>query len=91
MNLPELNAKYIQQLNDNLKVLDQNLETITTKQRETTRDFLALQRAMIQFLIKKEIISGPDDLELFHKLHLQNIAKIDQELAEKRDKNSGSV
>jgi len=87
MDLPNINAKYIKQLNDNMEIIEKNIQTVLTFQKEHARDFIALQKAVIQFLTVKGVITSEEDFKLFQKLHLQNIAYLDQELAKRRDEN----
>lgn len=87
MTLPEKNAEYIQQLNSNIEVLGKNIQTMLQANKENARDFIALQKAVIQFLAVKGVITSEDDFKLFQKLHLQNISYLDQELAKRRDEN----
>jgi len=37
---------------------------------------------------EKDLIATEEDIQLFQKLHLRNIAKIDQEAAEMRDREN---
>lgn len=83
--LAETNAAYIQQLNSNMAVFEQNIDTILNANKETTRDIIALQKAVLQFLAAKKIIENEDDIRLFQKLHMKNIAEQDQQMAQKRD------
>lgn len=87
MTLPEKNAEYIQQLNANIDILSKNIQTMLQAHKENARDFIALQKAVIQFMAAKGIITSEDDFKLFQKLHLQNISYLDQELAKRRDEN----
>jgi len=87
MDLSEINAEYIKQLNANMEIMGKNIETILEAHKESARDFIALQKAVIQFLAAKGIITSEEDFKLFQKLHLQNISYLDQEIAKRRDEN----
>jgi len=91
MNLPELNAHYIKQLNDNIKILQGNIDAISTINRENARDLLALQRAVLKFLAVKGIIEGEEDIRTFQRLHMTCIAELDQIIAKKRDQSGDNL
>jgi metal-dependent amidase/aminoacylase/carboxypeptidase family protein len=82
------NAHFIQKLNDNIHVLDKNIQYLETTIKTLAKDIAAMQRATIEFLKEKDLIATEEDILLFQKLHLRNIAKIDQEAAEMRDRNN---
>ena len=52
---------------------------------EMARDASAFQRAMIDFLKEKDIICSDEDMKHLQRLHLRHVARIDQEIAEKKD------
>jgi len=82
------NAHYIQKLNENIRVLDKNITFLENTIKTLAKDIAALQRATIEFLKEKYLIATEEDIQLFQRLHLRNIAKIDQESAELRDRNN---
>jgi len=82
------NAHYIQKLNDNIRVLDRNITYLENTIKTLAKDIAALQRATIEFMKEKDLIATEEDIQLFQKLHLRNIAKIDQEAAEMRDREN---
>jgi CII-binding regulator of phage lambda lysogenization HflD len=88
MNLPNQNATYIQQLNQNIINLEASLAIVRSRCEEVNRDLAALQRAVIEFLKEKKVIEGQEDLRLLQKLHMQNIALIDQQLADHQNKQN---
>ena len=79
------NAVYIQKLNENIQVLDKNIQYLENTIKTLAKDIAAIQRAIIEFMKEKDLLASEEDVELFHKLHLRNIARIDQEAAELRD------
>lgn len=85
MRLPFQNAEYIKQLNENLVVLDQNIKAMHVIIAELARDSSALQHAVIEFLKEKGIIETEEDVKLLQKLHMRQIARIDQATAKKRE------
>lgn len=93
MNPTHQNAQYIQLLNQNIKTLSQNIETLEQgimRLEESIgslgRDAAAMQGAMIAFLKEKEIIKGDEDLKLLQKLHIRQLARLDQEIAAHKEK-----
>lgn len=90
------NIQHIQQLNQNCITLDRNIQfleqllernsnTLTSLVTEMARDASAFQRAIIDFLKEKNIICDEEDMKQLQRLHLRHVARIDQEIAEKRD------
>jgi len=97
MDLSKQNAKYIQQLNQNSQVLGKNIESLgenvkvlADSHNSLGRDVAAMQRAVIEFLKEKKIINDDEDMKLLHKLHLRHIAKLDQEIAERKNNSLGN-
>jgi hypothetical protein len=93
MNISEKNAQYIQLLNQNIQVLSQNIETLEEGMKKLDdsmsnvgRDSAAMQRAVIEFLKEKKIIKDDEDVKLLQKLHLRNIAQLDQEITKRKEK-----
>lgn len=82
-----INAKFIQQLNLAVTVLDYNQQLLTTEFRDAIRDLHAIQRTFLQYLEEKGLVENEEDKRLFQKLHNRNIAQIDQELADQRKKS----
>jgi len=90
------NSHYIQQLNQNCITLDKNIQTLEERLKqnsqnlanlvsEMARDTAAFQRALLDFLKEKDIIADEIDIKELQKLHLRYIAKIDQEVTERKD------
>lgn len=90
------NVHHIQQLNQNCIALDRNIQfleqrleknssTFTSLITEMARDASAFQRAIIDFLKEKDIICGEEDMKHLQRLHLRHVARIDQEIAKKKD------
>jgi len=93
MNSSQQNAQYIQLLNQNIKTLSQNIETLEKgilRLEESIgslgRDAAAMQGAMVAFLKEKEIIKGEEDFKLLQKLHIRQLARLDQEIAAHQEK-----
>jgi len=91
MDLENQNAKYIQQINQNLRNLDQNVNileqqitAVNEAVKNLARDIAAMQRAIIEYLREKEIIKDDDDLKLLQRSHLRHIAALDQEIEERK-------
>lgn len=80
------NANFIQKLNDNIHILDKNIQYLENTIKTLAKDIAAMQRATIEFLKEKDLIATEEDILLLQKLHLRNIARIDQEAAELRDR-----
>lgn len=87
MNMELTNAQYIQKLNENIQVLDKNIQFLESTIKTLAKDTAALQRSIIEFLKEKDIIATEEDIQLLQKLHIRNIARIDQEAAELRDRD----
>jgi len=85
------NAHFIQKLNENIYILDQNIKYLENTIKTLAKDIAALQRATIEFLKEKDLIATEEDVLLLQKLHLRNIARIDQEAAELRDRDSTNL
>jgi hypothetical protein len=85
VQLVKANATFIQQLNTNMEILEKNIDTILNVNKETARDIIALQKAVLQFLAVKDIIKDENDMRIFQRLHMKNIADTDQQTAKKRD------
>ena len=93
MNIPQQNSQFIQLLNQNIQILNQNIETLELGMKKLDdsmsnvgRDSAAMQRAIIEFLKEKDIIKNDDDVKLLQKLHLRNIAQLDQEITQRKEK-----
>lgn len=78
------NAKHIQSLNQNMVVVDKNIQMMNSSIKELARDTAALQRAFIEFLKEKGLIQNEEDIKLLQRLHLRQIAQLDQEIANQR-------
>lgn len=90
----EQNFAYIQQINNNMKVLDQNVRTlenniasVNESVKNLARDIAAMQRAIIEYMKEKDLIKDEDDIKLLQKLHLRHIAALDQEIEERKRKS----
>jgi len=94
--------RHIQQLNQNCITLEKNIQYLekrlkdssaafTSLVSEMVRDSSAFQRALLEFLKEKKIICSDEDLKRLERLHLRHAARIDQEIAQKKDelKESG--
>jgi len=90
------NIQYIQQINQNCITLERNIQfleqrleqssnTFTSLVTEMARDASAFQRAMLDFLKEKDIICDDEDMKRLQHLHLRHVARIDQEIAKKKD------
>lgn len=86
-NMELTNAQYIQKLNENIQILDKNVQYLENTIKTMAKDIAAMQRAVIEFLKEKDIIATEEDVQLLQKLHIRNIARIDQESAELRDRD----
>ena len=93
MNLSQQNAQYIQLLNENIQILSHNIEALELGMKKLDegmnnvgRDTAAMQRAVVEFLKKKNIIKDDEDMKLLQKLHLRHIAQLDQEITERKEK-----
>lgn len=86
-DLELVNAHYIKRLNDNIQVLDRNIQFLENTIKTLAKDIAAMQRTIISYMKEKDLISTEEDIKLLQKLHLRNIAQIDQEAAELRDRN----
>lgn len=93
------NIQHIQQLNQNCIALERNIQfleqrleknsnTFTSLITEMARDASAFQRAIIDFLKEKDIICD-EDIKHLQRLHLRHVARIDQEIAKKKDELKG--
>ncbi len=87
MSIQDKNAIYIQQLNQNLAVMDQNVQTLSESIKDIARDSMALQQAVIAYMSEKGLIDGPEDARLLQKLHMRHIALLDQQIAQKEAEN----
>lgn len=94
------NMHHIQQLNQNCITLDKNIQFLEKRLEQNTsaftslitemaRDAAAFQRAMLDFLKEKEVICDSEDMKRLQLLHVRHIAKIDQEIAKKKDELRG--
>ena len=93
MDLSQQNAHYIQQLNKNNQIFDNNMThldkrmTLAEEMLSTiARDAAAMQRAIVVLLKHKNIIEDDADMRLLQKFQIQNIAKLDQEITERKEK-----
>ena len=68
-------------------MIDQNMQTLSESIKDIARDSLALQQAIIAYMSEKGIIGSPEDARLLQKLHMRNIAQLDQEIAQKEWEN----
>jgi len=87
MSIQERNASYIQQLNQNLIMMDQKVQSLSESLKDLAKNSAAIQQAVLAYLTEKGLIASPEDARLFQKLHMQNIARLDQELAEKESRD----
>ncbi|RJR08393.1 hypothetical protein C4588_05680 [Candidatus Parcubacteria bacterium] len=87
MNTEDANTRHIIQLNENIRILDKNVQFLENSIKTLAKDIAAMQRAIIEYMAEKDLISSDEDRQLFQKLHLRNIARIDQETAKLRDQH----
>ena len=87
MSIEDRNAVYIRQLNQNLIMMDLNIQSLSDSVKELAKNSAAMQQAVIAYMTEKGIIGGPEDARLFQKLHMRQIAQLDQELAKKEEDN----
>jgi hypothetical protein len=93
MDLPQQNAHYIKQLNKNNQIFDSNMTHLDKRLAlaeemlsTIARDAAAMQRAIVDLLKHKGIIEGESDMRLLQKFQIQNIAQLDQEITERKQK-----
>ena len=70
-----------------MAMIDQNMRSLSESIKDIARDSLALQQAVIAYMTEKGIIGSPEDARLLQKLHMRNIAELDQQIAQKEEEN----